>query len=77
MQMVINLAPVSLSNKKWNWIPHLIKIGFCEEKFYGECLNTCPQTRVCTRREPARRASQKYTIPKIKASRKVHEKIIG
>ena len=34
-QMVINLAPVSLSNKKVNF--YIPKIDFSEEKCYGKC----------------------------------------
>ena len=37
MQMVINLAPVSLSNKKSEHL-HLPKIDFSEEKCHGKCL---------------------------------------
>ena len=35
--MVINLAPVSLSNKKSELL-HLPKIDFSEEKCHGKCL---------------------------------------
>ena len=37
MQMVISLAPVSLSNKKSELL-HLPKIDFSEEKYHWKCL---------------------------------------
>ena len=45
MQMVINLAPVSLSNKKVNFYVHFPKIDFSEKK--KKCHGKCLQEHFC------------------------------